>query len=142
MTTTAERTLTTTATAVTCFECGLVFSVPSIWQRERVRSRETFWCPNGHPQCYTGETAEQKRIRELERSAKALREQNDQLWTDWQTENKARKQVQRSLSATKGVLTRTKNRVANGVCPCCNRTFANLARHMKGQHPDWTEGQP
>lgn len=30
-----------------------------------------------------------------------------------------------------------KNRVANGVCPCCNRHFENLERHMKGQHPDF-----
>jgi hypothetical protein len=25
--------------------------------------------------------------------------------------------------------------VKHGVCPCCKRTFENLARHMKGQHP-------
>jgi hypothetical protein len=29
--------------------------------------------------------------------------------------------------------------VANGVCPCCNRTFQNLARHMAGKHPDYEE---
>lgn len=22
-------------------------------------------------------------------------------------------------------------------CPCCTRTFANMARHMKTQHPDY-----
>lgn len=30
--------------------------------------------------------------------------------------------------------------VGAGVCPCCNRTFKNLARHMAGQHPGFTEG--
>ena len=25
----------------------------------------------------------------------------------------------------------------NGVCPCCTRTFPNLAAHMKTKHPDF-----
>lgn len=28
-------------------------------------------------------------------------------------------------------------RVANGVCPCCNRTFEDLARHMSTKHKDY-----
>jgi hypothetical protein len=24
-----------------------------------------------------------------------------------------------------------------GVCPCCNRTFQQLARHMKAKHPGY-----
>lgn len=38
------------------------------------------------------------------------------------------------IGATK---TRIKNRVKNGVCPCCNRTFENLARHMQAKHSDF-----
>jgi hypothetical protein len=34
-------------------------------------------------------------------------------------------------------MTRIKKRVAAGVCPCCNRSFKDLARHMAGQHPDY-----
>lgn len=37
----------------------------------------------------------------------------------------------------KGVATRLKNRAAHGVCPCCNRTFQQLARHMSAKHPDF-----
>jgi len=32
---------------------------------------------------------------------------------------------------------RIKTRVANGVCPCCNRHFNNLFQHMHNQHPDF-----
>ena len=27
--------------------------------------------------------------------------------------------------------------MANGVCPCCNRSFENLRNHMHTQHPDY-----
>jgi len=32
-------------------------------------------------------------------------------------------------------LKRVKRRINGGVCTCCNRTFTNLARHMKTKHP-------
>lgn len=51
----------------------------------------------------------------------------------WQDEAEA---VKRSAAAYKGAATRLKNRAKAGVCPCCNRTFQNLARHMASQHPD------
>jgi hypothetical protein len=28
------------------------------------------------------------------------------------------------------------NRTKNGVCPCCNRSFTNLRRHMRTKHKD------
>jgi 4-hydroxy-3-methylbut-2-en-1-yl diphosphate synthase IspG/GcpE len=28
-------------------------------------------------------------------------------------------------------------RAKAGVCPCCNRTFSNMAEHMKKQHADF-----
>jgi uncharacterized small protein (DUF1192 family) len=45
--------------------------------------------------------------------------------------------AKRSRNAYKGLFGRTKKRVAAGVCPCCNRTFENLARHMAGEHPGY-----
>jgi len=59
-----------------------------------------------------------------------------------QERNRARNQAaaeRRSKNAIKGHHTRTKKRVAAGVCPCCNRSFENLGRHMKHQHPDYLE---
>jgi hypothetical protein len=48
-----------------------------------------------------------------------------------------RDSTERSLATTRGHMTRLKKRVAAGVCPCCNRTFQDLAKHMKGQHPKY-----
>jgi hypothetical protein len=28
-------------------------------------------------------------------------------------------------------------RIGNGVCPCCNRSFTNLRRHMTTKHPEY-----
>lgn len=39
----------------------------------------------------------------------------------------------------KGEVTKLKKRIANGVCPCCKRSFCNLAAHMKTQHPEYTK---
>jgi len=39
--------------------------------------------------------------------------------------------------AEKAAKTRIKNRIGNGVCPCCNRTFKDLASHMKCKHPEY-----
>jgi hypothetical protein len=39
--------------------------------------------------------------------------------------------------STRGALTKQRKRAANGVCACCHRSFANVARHMKTQHPDF-----
>ena len=46
---------------------------------------------------------------------------------------------ERSRSAIKGQLTRAKRRISKGVCPCCNRTFQNLANHISEKHPDYSE---
>lgn len=39
----------------------------------------------------------------------------------------------------RGVVTKTKNRIGKGVCPCCNRTFVELARHIATKHPDYAK---
>lgn len=37
--------------------------------------------------------------------------------------------------AAKTAAEKLKKRAANGVCPCCTRTFANVADHIKTKHP-------
>jgi hypothetical protein len=117
-----------TATMVTidCVSCGMMFAVPEVWERKRRRSHDWFYCPNGHNLHFPQESdvEKQQRLREQAERVLARREQ------DLEHER-------RSHAATKGQLTKTRKRVAGGVCPCCNRSFVNLARHMQGQHPDF-----
>lgn len=110
---------------VTCCSCGVIFGIEKNFKQRLRDSGDSFYCPAGHGQHYT-ETAEKKYKREIESLEDRLR------WAQ-----QGRDSARNSLKATKGHLTRIKKRVANGVCPCCKRSFANLANHMKNQHKDW-----
>ena len=122
-----------TFTVGTCVSCGVDFAMTDDLIRARRRDGKTFWCPNGHPQSYTETDATRlkKAQQELERARATQTHLRDQ-----------RDAAERSASAYKGQVTRIKKRVGNGVCPCCNRSFANLGRHMAGQHPDYRDSEP
>ncbi len=34
------------------------------------------------------------------------------------------------------------NRLKKGVCPCCNRSFSNLHKHLTKEHPKYTGVYP
>lgn len=112
-----------------CAECGIQFGMPEQLQTVRLVDGQSFYCPLGHSQFYVpGKTRLElatKRAQELER---ALANRDEDLRAE-----------RASHSATKGQLTKTTKRVAGGVCPCCNRSFVQLARHMAGQHPDYVD---
>jgi hypothetical protein len=130
----------------TCCACGTPFAVESALFRDLKRTGRTFHCPNGHHLTYgPGEVEklkqqlaqEAKQRENLEtdlRKANARAERNGKWYHD---EREAKARVERKLTATRGVVTRMKNRAANGVCPCCNRYFADLHRHMQSKHPDF-----
>ena len=91
-----------------------------------------WWCPRGHNRLFRG-----TRVTELEKSLA-----NTQQRLKWAEEGRAyqimrAETAERSRSALRGALTRTRKRVAAGVCPCCQRTFQQLARHMAAKHPDY-----
>lgn len=116
----------TTYNVIDCYKCGALFALPADVDEELHRSGRTFYCPNGHGQVYTQSTVKQLQ-REREAHARTVA-RLDQVKAD-------RDAIERSRRATKGALTRVKNRVANGVCPCCNRSFGDLAAHMATEHP-------
>lgn len=106
--------------------CGVLFAAPKHMLETRREDGKSFYCPNGHCLSYDGEISRLKRRAEqAEQKAKATRDLLDF--------------EQRSNASTRGHLTRMKKRVAGGVCPCCNRSFKDLAKHMAGQHPDFTK---
>jgi len=53
-----------------------------------------------------------------------------------QVERRAEGAQKRAASVNKQYK-RIRDRVKNGVCPCCNRTFTNLADHMRTQHANF-----
>lgn len=113
---------------IECGDCHISFAIPVDMYRNRTRDGKSFWCPNGCKISYhDDENAKLKR--RLQAAEAAATHAQDQ-----------RLAAERSKAAIKGQLTKTKNRVANGVCPCCNRSFVDLASHMAGQHPDYASG--
>lgn len=117
-----------------CPTCGVLFGAPSRMLQERRRSGSAFYCPSGHSMSYT-ETTEQRlrkqldaKQAELERTVTRLGAARDQA-----------EAAERSNRALRGVVTKTRKRIGNGVCPCCNRHFADVERHMATKHADYAE---
>lgn len=111
-----------------CCSCHMIWWMPKSFNQQCLEQKPTksFYCPAGHQQHYKGESdldkerrlrqrAEQQQARLIEEAAEADRE---------------RKKAKRALM-------RHKKRSAAGLCPCCNRTFSNMTRHMKSEHPDY-----
>lgn len=87
------------------------------------------YCPLGHQHIPIGET-------ELQREARTIRWQRDRLQADLDQKEAAIRETKNALNAVKSAKARLKNRIKNGVCPCCKRHFVNVERHMKSQHPE------
>lgn len=132
----ADELITTSVTlAVTeCPTCFTEHAIPRRMYRDRLANGGSVYCPNGHPWVFC-EPENDKLKRQLEQSRRI----RDSLSASLTAERDQRLAAQRSAAARLGQLTKLRNRVGNGVCPCCNRSFANLARHMDSQHPDFRD---
>jgi chromosome segregation ATPase len=111
-----------------CCTCGIAFAMTSDFERRRRNDHAWFYCPSGHKQHYTGPTEAQKLKAELDRKAEMLNAAKLRA----ETAEKDRQQIGKAHQ-------RMRERVMNGVCPCCNRTFQNLMDHMKSEHPDFSD---
>lgn len=124
----ATRTLT--IVGMTCGSCGMAFGLEQSFHQKVRYDGGFFYCPKG---CHIhfSDTEETRLKRKLEHSESGRRHAEDdaKLWSD-----KARGQASRAMRF-KNDRDRTLARVQAGVCPHCNRTFKNLARHMKTKHP-------
>ena len=120
----------------TCCVCGVTFAIPKRMQDKLRENGNDFYCPNGHTLHYPGKTSKQK-IAELE--AKLAREKESNQWYIEQghRDRKTIKDTKNKLRGQKAANTRLKNRVSKGICPCCNRQFVNLRRHMETKHPNY-----
>lgn len=117
---------------VVCCNCRCLFAVPAAVRRKWVESGESFHCPAGHTQHYT-----ESDVQKLQKQLAQAQRERDWARSNASAERSARERTERRLSARKGVNTRLRNRIKNGVCPCCSRTFLNLQDHMKTKHPEF-----
>jgi hypothetical protein len=112
--------------------CGIQHAVPKslIDQQQREMERGDkqtgIFCPLGHNWICAGKS-DAERLREQIASERASHDQ---------TKAELR-ETERRRRAEKGAKTKLRKRVAAGVCPCCNRHFGNVQRHIEHMHPEF-----
>jgi len=111
-----------------CGGCGVVFAIPLGMYEQAKRAGGWWHCPNGHCQGWE-KGSDHTRIKELE-AALAAEQQRKQQALSRENEQRARADALEKKAATAA------KRAKAGVCPCCNRTFQQLARHMQVKHPE------
>jgi hypothetical protein len=139
----ADTIYATTELVVTKCWCGMPHAVPLEMRDKQLhdhangRTQDAIYCPLGHTHIISGTSEIEKLRREIERKTQeAIRERqkHDQTRAELrETELRRRAEC--------GAKTRIKNRIANGVCPCCNRSFKDLHAHMKTQHPEFAASE-
>lgn len=122
--------LNTTLTEMQCGTCGVWHAIPRVMYDSCVSEGGYWYCPNGHQRGFNegsiyNENKKLKRQLEQERKRKE--------WAEKEAENSENRR-----RAQKAATTRLQNRIKAGVCPCCHRTFKQLAAHMKNKHPNYT----
>lgn len=122
--------------AITCpaAGCGLVFTVPERFVEVRRQDCKNFYCPNGHTLSFkTSELDNVRRERDrLKQDAARLEEERSAALRE------AIHERDRAVKAEAKAKRLTK-RAAAGTCPCCHRTFRELAEHMKHEHADFVK---
>lgn len=106
------------------------------------QNHATFHCVHGHPRHWpAGETEEDRIRRERDRLKQEIArlEEWSKMWEATANDQRQRAEHERRrANGYKGRATRITKRAKAGVCPCCNRTFVNMARHMATKHPTFT----
>ena len=104
----------------------MLYALPDTLDEKNKESATRYWyCPNGHRLHYT-ETEVDRLRKELQRAH-----------ADADRARQAEAQQREKVGQISRSYNRVRTRIRNGVCPCCNRTFQNLARHMQTQHADY-----
>lgn len=107
-----------------CPKCGIEYAAPAEFMNEcRKDPKMFFHCPNGHSRHFAESEADKLR-QERDRLKQQAARLEDEI-------NLTRVRAEKAEAATK----RLKKRTSAGTCPCCQRTFSNMAEHMKHQHP-------
>lgn len=108
-----------------CPFCFITFGVPKRLLTAKQQNGTEFWCPNGHDLNFQeNENAKLRRERDLLRQRLAMKD--DQI-----------AEANERTAAAQKEIDRLAKRANHGVCPCCKRTFSQLARHMKDKHPEF-----
>lgn len=112
-----------------CGKCGGVYAINEAYWDKCAEDGSGWSCPYCQTSWSYGGNSENAR---LKRELEAERQRKQNALNDANALRLERDKATRALS-------RHKTRAKNGTCPCCNRTFSQLARHMANKHPEYAK---
>jgi hypothetical protein len=129
-----------------CNLCGIVYAMPKSLRDWHRKAGGFASCPNGHQWGWSKEDSEDDKIR---RERDCLKQETAQLQDAVAAEKKKREAAEKEADLaircqqdemiehhkTRKKLVSLKKRTAAGTCPCCNRSFSALERHIAAMHP-------
>lgn len=124
----------TKLTEIHCGSCGVLHAIPTVMYEAALEEGGFWHCPNGHSRGWReGRRAKEEIRRERDLLKQRLAQKDDEI----AAAARSLEEERRRSAAYRGEATKVRNRAKAGVCPCCNRTFQNVARHMGTKHPDF-----
>lgn len=115
-----------------CVVCGTPIYGAQANERARRKDGQSFFCINGHSQFFRPGKSQEQILRE--RLEKTERERDAARARETMARNNERS-ARHGAAIARGKLKAQLERIANGVCPCCRRSFSNVRRHMASKHP-------
>lgn len=125
---------------IVCPDCSGAYAISSAFRAEALSLgdfKKCWHCPYCDSSRGYGESAHEKEVRMLRGQLAyqiSFKESAQRRAQDAEAEAE---HFRKSLDGMKGALVKTQTRVKNGVCPCCTRSFSNLAAHMATKHPKY-----
>lgn len=119
-----------------CWKCGVpIYGPKNRHDTALNNTSESFYCINGHSAVFKERESEQ-----LQRQLQSEREAKERMQRALDVARQAEAKSAHAAATARGKLRAQSQRIKNGVCPCCKRSFVQLQRHMKTQHPGFGSG--
>ena len=113
-----------------CYKCAITFAVTQDFQNARMHDHATFYCPMGHGQVYGGKS-------QVERDRDAAIADRNRVQAELNEIRHAKLVAEKARDKAVREKRKVEKRIAHGVCPCCDKTFANVSHHMMTEHKDF-----
>lgn len=123
-------------TTFSCGTCGGVYAINELVRSQHKREGTGWHCP------YCREGWGYFGDGEIDKLKESLRLSNKRA--DFQSrradrQSQAARTAEYRRRAAVGRLTKIRNKIARGECPCCGKRFQNLLEHLQKRHADWVE---
>lgn len=112
-----------------CWVCGVPFGLSQAFKDSIQNHDGAFYCPRG---CKLGFGKSRLTVLAEEKAASERR-----LQAELNSANHARLVAEKERDSAVRAKRKVERRIAHGVCPCCNKTFSDIANHMLTEHKDF-----